>query len=131
MRDKLLLRLATVIALAIAGFGAWASYGHAATTTVIAPTYGYDRPGTFVHSVSSSPLHQAGSAASRAARVEGAFEPIGFVTGVAAEDAIDLTTPAARSHILEGEARPNGSFGGHRPGTGFPRQERIPERMVR
>ena len=44
-----------------------------------------------------------------------------------ADDLIDLASPARRSHILDGEVRPDGSFGGgHRPGTGFPNKSEFP-----
>jgi RHS repeat-associated protein len=52
---------------------------------------------------------------------------LGRLCLAAEEGAIGLATPAARSHILEGEARPNGTFaGGHRPGTGFPGKSEFP-----
>lgn len=51
-------------------------------------------------------------------------------TGVAAkgaDDFVDLASASRRSHILDGEVRPNGSFGGgHRPGTGFPNKSEFP-----
>jgi hypothetical protein len=43
------------------------------------------------------------------------------------DDFVDLTTPGARTHILDGEIRPNGTYsGGHRPGTGFPGKSEFP-----
>ncbi|MFV0460770.1 MAG: EndoU domain-containing protein [Actinomycetales bacterium] len=42
------------------------------------------------------------------------------VAAKTADDFVDLASPSRRSHILDGEVRPNGTFGGgHRPGTGF------------
>ncbi len=44
-----------------------------------------------------------------------------------ADDFVDLASASRRSHILNGEVRPNGSFGGgHRPGTGFPNKSEFP-----
>ncbi len=38
-----------------------------------------------------------------------------------ADDFVDLASSSRRSHILDGEVRPNGTFGGgHRAGTGYP-----------
>ena len=40
---------------------------------------------------------------------------------------VDLTSPAVRRHILDGEVRPNGTYGGgHRAGTGFPNESEFP-----
>jgi hypothetical protein len=39
----------------------------------------------------------------------------------------DLASPARRTHILDGEVRPNGTYGGgHRGGTGFPGKSEFP-----
>lgn len=44
-----------------------------------------------------------------------------------ADDLVDLASPARRTHILDGEVRPNGTFGGgHRAGTGFPGETEFP-----
>jgi Pretoxin HINT domain/Bacterial EndoU nuclease len=44
----------------------------------------------------------------------------------AADELVDLTG-ANRSHILDGEVRPNGTYsGGHRPGTGYPGKSEFP-----
>ena len=43
------------------------------------------------------------------------------------DDFVDLTTPGARGHILDGAVRPNGTYsGGHRPGTGFSGKSEFP-----
>ncbi|WP_456845374.1 RHS repeat-associated core domain-containing protein [Cellulomonas sp. P5_C6] len=43
------------------------------------------------------------------------------------DDFVNLATPARTSHILDGEVRPNGTFGGgHRSGTGFPGKSEFP-----
>ena len=40
---------------------------------------------------------------------------------------VDLASTARRNHILDGEVRPNGLYGGgHRPGTGFPNKSEFP-----
>lgn len=40
---------------------------------------------------------------------------------------VDLASPARRSHILDGEVRPNGTIGGgHRGGTGYPNKSEFP-----
>lgn len=40
---------------------------------------------------------------------------------------VDLTSPSRRTHILDGEIRPNGSYGGgHRAGTGYPNKSEFP-----
>jgi len=45
----------------------------------------------------------------------------------ALEDLVDLSSPSRRAHILDGEVRPNGTFGGgHRGGTGFPGKSEFP-----
>lgn len=42
---------------------------------------------------------------------------------------VDLASPSRRSHILNGEVRPNGTYGGgHRAGTGFPGKSEFPAR---
>gem|GEM_PF-1583984 len=44
-----------------------------------------------------------------------------------ADDLVNLASPARASHILDGEVRPNGTFGGgHRAGTGFPGKSEFP-----
>lgn len=51
----------------------------------------------------------------------------GCVAPRAADDLVDLASPARRTHILDGEVRPNGTFGGgHRAGTGFPGKTEFP-----
>src|SRR5580765_1613843 len=51
-------------------------------------------------------------------------------TGVAAksgDEFVNLASDARTSHILDGEVRPNGSFGGgHRAGTGYPNKSEFP-----
>lgn len=43
------------------------------------------------------------------------------------DELVDLASPARRTHILDGEVRPNGSYGGgHRGGTGFPGKSEFP-----
>ena len=43
------------------------------------------------------------------------------------DNLIDLAPPARRRHILDGEVRTNGTFGGgHRAGTGFPGKSEFP-----
>lgn len=43
------------------------------------------------------------------------------------DDLVDLVSPSRRSHILDGEVRPNGTFGGgHRAGTGYPGKSEFP-----
>lgn len=44
-----------------------------------------------------------------------------------ADEFVDLASASRRSHVLDGEVRPSGSFGGgHRPGTGFPNKSEFP-----
>jgi hypothetical protein len=52
----------------------------------------------------------------------------GFVVAAKSGDEfVDLASASRRRHILDGEVRPNGSFGGgHRPGTGFPNKSEFP-----
>lgn len=41
---------------------------------------------------------------------------------------VDLASSTRRDHILNGEVRPNGTFGGgHRPGTGYPGKSEFPQ----
>jgi len=50
-----------------------------------------------------------------------------FGTANRADDFVNLANPSRTRHILDGEIRPNGSFGGgHRPGTGFPHKSEFP-----
>lgn len=57
----------------------------------------------------------------------GGYGTAGKTLGRSADDLVDLTTPARRKHILDGEALPNGGYnGGHRPGTGFPGKSEFP-----
>ena len=43
------------------------------------------------------------------------------------DEFVDLASAARRKHILDGEVRPNGTYGGgHRPGTGFPNKSEFP-----
>lgn len=49
------------------------------------------------------------------------------VVAKSADDFVDLASASRRSHILDGEVRPNGTFGGgHRPGTGFAGKSEFP-----
>ncbi len=44
-----------------------------------------------------------------------------------ADDFVDLASASRRSHILDGEVRPSGTFGGgHRSGVGFPNKSEFP-----
>jgi RHS repeat-associated protein len=53
------------------------------------------------------------------------IDPLGL--GPCNTDLVDLSTPARRRHILDGEVRPNGTYGGgHRAGTGFPGKSEFP-----
>jgi RHS repeat-associated protein len=57
------------------------------------------------------------------------IDPLGLMgCGPGAQDSlVNLASPARTSHILDGEVRPNGSFGGgHRFGTGFPGKSEFP-----
>lgn len=51
-----------------------------------------------------------------------------FVIAAEADSGLlNLASPARTTHILDGEVRPNGTFGGgHRPGTGFPGKSEFP-----
>ena len=41
---------------------------------------------------------------------------------------VDLTDAQGKTHILDGEVRPDGSYsGGHRPGTGYPGKSEFPK----
>ena len=45
------------------------------------------------------------------------------------DDLVDLVSPSRRHHILDGEVRPNGTYGGgHRAGTGYPGKSEFPAR---
>jgi hypothetical protein len=51
----------------------------------------------------------------------------GRVAAKSADEFVNLASASRRSHILDGEVRPNGSFGGgHRPGAGFPGKSEFP-----
>jgi EndoU nuclease-like protein len=117
------LLLGTIVsATAAAGLGATGSPDSRLSVT-LPSLYKYDHPAA--HVLSSI----ADRRSWRPLFVHPASVTVGGLKrfGVAAEDAVDLTTPAARRHILEGEARPNGTFaGGHRPGTGFPGKSEFP-----
>ena len=50
-----------------------------------------------------------------------------FVAAEADSGLVNLASPSRTSHILDGEVRPNGTFGGgHRSGTGFPKKSEFP-----
>ncbi|MEX0426881.1 putative T7SS-secreted protein [Nocardioides sp. DS6] len=52
-------------------------------------------------------------------------DPLGLFS---CRDAVDLVGARRRRHILDGEVRPNGTYGGgHRHGTGFPQKSEFPE----
>jgi EndoU nuclease-like protein len=79
------------------------------------------------------PLEQVqggGAITERAARAtEGVLRPASgaMVAAKTADEFVDLASASRRTHILDGEVRPNGSFGGgHRPGTGFPGKSEFP-----
>ena len=56
-----------------------------------------------------------------------AYDACSTFAAKGADDLVDLASPARRTHILDGEVTPNGSFGGgHRPGTGFPGKSEFP-----
>lgn len=78
--------------------------------------------------------YQIGTGAATAVSLSGAARAIGsrVVPGLRmaprmADDFVDLSSSARRRHILDGEVRPNGTFGGgHRAGTGFPGKTEFP-----
>ncbi|GLZ33514.1 hypothetical protein Lesp02_57020 [Lentzea sp. NBRC 105346] len=60
---------------------------------------------------------------------EPAPKPSASQTEKSTPEFVDLVSPARRAHILDGEVRPNGTYGGgHRPGTGYPRKSEFPAR---
>jgi len=70
---------------------------------------------------------QTTSFAPTPASIQGLVARDDFNAARGADDLVDLASPARRSHILDGEVRPDGSFGGgHRPGTGFPNKSEFP-----
>lgn len=57
----------------------------------------------------------------------GAYGTTGSAAAKGADEFVDLASAARRRHILDGEVRPNGSFGGgHRAGNGFPGKSEFP-----
>ncbi len=93
--------------------------------TPIAPsTHDYDDIAPFVHTAGASQRVEEpdGDPESSHAVVQRLQ-----VAAKSADDFVDLASASRRSHILNGEVRPNGSFGGgHRPGTGFPNKSEFP-----
>lgn len=56
-----------------------------------------------------------------------ARQGVGLLAPNTADDFVNLASPSRTRHILDGEVRPNGTFGGgHRPGTGFPNKSEFP-----
>ena len=126
---RLAAALAAVATLAVTALTVGVPLGNAAMTSTAVARYSYDSPTTLVRLTGNAARRLSGPVPVLAVDSQG--DPRSYVlfsaVGVAAKDAVDLTTPAARSHILEGEARPNGTFaGGHRPGTGFPGKSEFP-----
>jgi hypothetical protein len=127
-------RWITLVVLAIAAFAVQAT----GTTSARAATFVYDAP-----AAPRAVVHEVVAAEPGLPQVvrslEGSASPLGeargtsttplstFVATNTVDDLVDLTTPGARSHILDGEVRPNGTYsGGHRPGTGFPGKSEFP-----
>ena len=55
--------------------------------------------------------------------------PSSFVAPRVTDDLVDLVSPSRRHHILDGEVRPNGTYGGgQRAGTGYPGKSEFPAR---
>jgi len=97
--------------------GVLARPGRATTTNY------YDRP------AASASGCGAGTHQVRVGRPAGTSPSVerGGVAANSADEFVDLASASRRSHILDGEVRPNGSFGGgHRPGTGFPNKSEFP-----
>jgi hypothetical protein len=70
--------------------------------------------------------HSAGSVErSSVARHRSTTSPVSVVA--TESEYVNLASEGRTSHILDGEVRPNGTYGGgHRPGTGFPNKSEFP-----
>jgi len=111
---------------------------HASASTTALSRYTYDTPAVALSHVHASGATETSSAPLSALREWSALPSVAArgaattrisrsVATEAADDFVDLTTPGARSHILDGEIRPNGTYsGGHRPGTGFSGKSEFP-----
>jgi hypothetical protein len=87
---------------------------------------------TRVRAFDTPTANAVGQPSSESAGHVGCLRPVqpGFVSGscVATEsEYVNLASESRTSHILDGEVRPNGTYGGgHRPGTGFPNKSEFP-----
>ena len=131
-----LLLIAPFVVVWLTGSSALAA---ASTTTALHDSCGYDHsPGNaptasrYYAAPGPSSLSGFNFVSAMAARSGATIDRLPSLTGPcfatnSADDLLDLTTPGARSHILDGEVRPNGTYsGGHRPGTGFPGKSEFP-----
>ena len=103
---------------------AWTVLGLAGTASATAVVGAETRVGASTESARVFVGASDGVCAGQRLGETAAGPQIASATGVAAKSAdefVDLASASRRSHILDGEVRPNGTFGGgHRPGTGFP-----------
>lgn len=76
---------------------------------------------------SMAPFLGWGSAGAKYVRLGGEMIEAGSSASRGADDLVNLASEARTTHILTGEVRPNGSFGGgHKPGTGYPGKSEFP-----
>jgi len=122
------------IVMALLAFGTGLLVG-ASTTVVAAGEYRYDAVSSSrVEHVrqgwppeSSDRVHQRHNIGVDQSSGGSSFAIDSQIATNSADDLVDLASPARRTHILDGEARPNGSYGGgHCGGTGFPGKSEFP-----
>lgn len=118
--------VAFVVAVLAAVFGVFAAGSASAvlaTYTYDAAVYAYDAPARF-SSPDTAATHLRGSPSWSEVASAGTLVVAGACCTAAntGDDLVNLASPTRTSHILDGEVRPNGTFGGgHRAGTGFPK----------
>lgn len=120
--------LAGVLAVPLGLAGASAVSAAAPAYSYGAVAYVYDAPtkqlspDTVASSVRGSPSGPEVASWGRSASVGGCCTAAKTEGGL-----VNIASPARTGHILDGEARPNGTFGGgHRAGTGFPGKSEFP-----
>lgn len=101
------------------------------TTSLATATYNYDRVTANAQraqtTIPRASVRVAAPSPTNAARWAAITRVVGFLAAESESEFVDLTSPAVRRHILDGEIRPNGTYaGGHRAGTGFPSKSEFP-----
>lgn len=120
--------LVAFVAVLATALGAAPASAEATPSVYDAAAYSYDsRPLLSVHTVATRDARGSPSGPGASSLVSPVSIRGVVVAANTGDDLVNLASPTRTSHILDGEVRPNGTFGGgHRAGTGFPKKSEFP-----